>query len=193
MFRTDLLSIIRSLNTVFTATGICHTSYVDLYYKNISRCTVLWMSNSIHVDIYLFMYFFPYIHYSCISTDGYVEFTQYSKILLTHFMSRIYEYFLISTKFCRSVTEHLNPPLPKKKWNLYLFHFTILLSRVRSHFKVRCQTTCSQMLNATKGLRAQARVCPLFQRISGNKAFWFQHALWKRVLNSHWQMSRRFV
>jgi len=28
MFRTDLLSIIRSLNTVFTATGICHTTYV---------------------------------------------------------------------------------------------------------------------------------------------------------------------
>jgi len=28
MFRTDLLSIIRSINTVFTATGICHTSYV---------------------------------------------------------------------------------------------------------------------------------------------------------------------
>jgi len=28
MFRRDLLSIIRSLNTVFTATGICHTSYV---------------------------------------------------------------------------------------------------------------------------------------------------------------------
>jgi len=25
-----LLSIIRSLNTVFTATGICHTSYVDV-------------------------------------------------------------------------------------------------------------------------------------------------------------------
>jgi len=29
MFRTDLLSIIRSLDTVFTATGICYTSYVD--------------------------------------------------------------------------------------------------------------------------------------------------------------------
>ena len=29
MFRTDLLSIIRSFNTVFTAIGICHTSYVD--------------------------------------------------------------------------------------------------------------------------------------------------------------------
>jgi hypothetical protein len=28
MFRTHLLSIIRSLNTVFTATGIRHTSYV---------------------------------------------------------------------------------------------------------------------------------------------------------------------
>ena len=28
MFRTDLLSIIRSFNTVFTAVGICHASYV---------------------------------------------------------------------------------------------------------------------------------------------------------------------
>jgi len=58
MIRIDLLSIIRSFNTVFTATGICHNSYVDcllnlrklhlvgFYYKNISRCTVLWMSNS---------------------------------------------------------------------------------------------------------------------------------------------------
>jgi len=27
MFRTDLLSIIRSLNTVYTAIGICHASY----------------------------------------------------------------------------------------------------------------------------------------------------------------------
>jgi hypothetical protein len=29
MFRTDLLFIIRSLNTVYTAIGICHASYVD--------------------------------------------------------------------------------------------------------------------------------------------------------------------
>ena len=29
MFRTDLLSIVRSLNTVFTAIGICHNSCVD--------------------------------------------------------------------------------------------------------------------------------------------------------------------
>ena len=29
MFQTDLLSIIRSLNTVFTVIGICHASYVD--------------------------------------------------------------------------------------------------------------------------------------------------------------------
>jgi hypothetical protein len=28
MMQADLLSITRSLNTVFTATGICHTSYV---------------------------------------------------------------------------------------------------------------------------------------------------------------------
>ena len=29
MFRTDLLSIIRGLNTVYTEIGICHASYVD--------------------------------------------------------------------------------------------------------------------------------------------------------------------
>jgi len=29
MFRTDLLSIIRSLDTVYTAIGICHSSYFD--------------------------------------------------------------------------------------------------------------------------------------------------------------------
>ena len=29
MFRTDLLSIIRSLNTVFRAIAVCHASYVD--------------------------------------------------------------------------------------------------------------------------------------------------------------------
>jgi len=29
MFRTDLMSIIRSLNTVYTGIGICHASYVD--------------------------------------------------------------------------------------------------------------------------------------------------------------------
>jgi len=29
MFRTDLLTIIRSLNTVYTGIGICHASYVD--------------------------------------------------------------------------------------------------------------------------------------------------------------------
>jgi len=29
MFQADLLSIIRSLNTVYTAIGICHSIYVD--------------------------------------------------------------------------------------------------------------------------------------------------------------------
>jgi len=29
MFRIDLLSIIRNLNAVYTAIGICHDSYVD--------------------------------------------------------------------------------------------------------------------------------------------------------------------
>ena len=29
MFWTDLLSVIRGLNTVYTAVGICHASFVD--------------------------------------------------------------------------------------------------------------------------------------------------------------------
>ena len=29
MFQTDLLTIIRSLNIVYTAIGICHASYVN--------------------------------------------------------------------------------------------------------------------------------------------------------------------
>jgi hypothetical protein len=39
MFRTDLLSIIRSINTVFTALGICHTIYVDCLTVNINSMT----------------------------------------------------------------------------------------------------------------------------------------------------------
>jgi hypothetical protein len=30
MFRTDLLSIIRSLNTVYTATGVCHAEILKV-------------------------------------------------------------------------------------------------------------------------------------------------------------------
>ena len=33
MFQTDLLSIIRSLNTVFTATGICHTVMLTVCWR----------------------------------------------------------------------------------------------------------------------------------------------------------------
>jgi len=41
MFRTDLLSIIMSLNTVFTGTGICHTGYVDcLLARSVSSLAV---------------------------------------------------------------------------------------------------------------------------------------------------------
>jgi hypothetical protein len=36
MFQTDLLSIIMSLNTLYTTIGICHASYVDCL-----LCTVL--------------------------------------------------------------------------------------------------------------------------------------------------------
>jgi hypothetical protein len=40
MFRTDILSIIRSLNTVYTAIGIFHASYVDcLIVRSVSILT----------------------------------------------------------------------------------------------------------------------------------------------------------
>ena len=37
MFRTDLLSIVRSLNTVYTAIGICHANSVDCLLPVTSR------------------------------------------------------------------------------------------------------------------------------------------------------------
>jgi hypothetical protein len=40
MFRTDLLSIIRSLNTVFTAMAVCHISYADCLLA-MSGCSIL--------------------------------------------------------------------------------------------------------------------------------------------------------
>jgi len=39
MFRADLLSIIRSLDTVFTTIGICHTIYVDCQTVSINSMT----------------------------------------------------------------------------------------------------------------------------------------------------------
>ena len=46
MFRTDLLSIIRSLNTVFTAIGICHTSYVDCLPASCQTVNLISMTNT---------------------------------------------------------------------------------------------------------------------------------------------------
>ena len=58
ILQTDLLSVIRSPDTVFTANGICHTIYVNcllarlrvrlvgFYYANISQCMFLRVSNS---------------------------------------------------------------------------------------------------------------------------------------------------
>jgi hypothetical protein len=41
VFQTDLLSIIKSLNTVFTAIDICHTSYVASLLVSSSILTLL--------------------------------------------------------------------------------------------------------------------------------------------------------
>jgi len=52
MFQTDLLSIIRSLNIVYTAKGICHTSYVDCLLAR-SGLTSLADSQQNYYDKYL--------------------------------------------------------------------------------------------------------------------------------------------
>ena len=49
MFQTDLPSIFRSLNTVYTATGICYSSYVDCLLARSGRnCSILTFTLRIH-------------------------------------------------------------------------------------------------------------------------------------------------
>jgi len=57
MFRTDLLLIIRSLNTVYTAIGICHASYVDcLLADSQQNCHDKYLLRVYSVEILLMMY-----------------------------------------------------------------------------------------------------------------------------------------
>jgi hypothetical protein len=52
MFRTKLLSIIRSLNTVYTAIGMCYASYVDCLLARSgwnSECQRIVYSLNVHV------------------------------------------------------------------------------------------------------------------------------------------------
>ena len=60
MFRTDLLPIIRSLNTVFTAIGVCHTSYVEgllawsgWNVKHTIKFHKIWLQNSDARNLFL--------------------------------------------------------------------------------------------------------------------------------------------
>jgi len=49
MFRTDLLSIIRSLNTLYTAIDICHASYVDCLIARLGwSCILTSLADSRH-------------------------------------------------------------------------------------------------------------------------------------------------
>ena len=50
MFRTDLLSIIRSLNTVFTAIDICHNENSMLYNTEFYLENVLQFNDNLHVS-----------------------------------------------------------------------------------------------------------------------------------------------
>jgi len=51
MFRTGFLSIIRSLDTLFTAIGICHTSYADCTLAG-SGCFILISLADIQHNLY---------------------------------------------------------------------------------------------------------------------------------------------
>jgi len=75
MFRTDLLSIIRNLNTVFTAIGICHISYIDCLlavfrkswhehvhllirlHGGVIQKTITWIFSVVNMSIKKFVYF----------------------------------------------------------------------------------------------------------------------------------------
>jgi len=58
MFRTDLLSIIRSRNTVFTVIGICHTGYVG--------CLIAWSGWKVNITSMTNIY---YCKYSITTSD----------------------------------------------------------------------------------------------------------------------------
>ena len=66
MFRTDLLYIIRSLDTEFTATGICHTNYVDCLLADSQHSASCWLllyeSRSLLVQNRLQSQFVRYMH-----------------------------------------------------------------------------------------------------------------------------------
>ena len=53
MFRTDLLSTIMSLNTVFTAVGICHTEILKMG-KITSVCVCVCMYVCMCVCVYIY-------------------------------------------------------------------------------------------------------------------------------------------
>jgi len=53
MFRTDLLSIIRGLNTVFTATGIWHTEILK-----IGKITGVYTHTHTHTHTHIYIYMY---------------------------------------------------------------------------------------------------------------------------------------
>jgi len=57
MFLTDLLSIIRSLNTVFTATGICYSEILKL-----GKITSIYVHTHTHTHIYIYIYTYIYTY-----------------------------------------------------------------------------------------------------------------------------------
>jgi len=78
MFRTDLLSIFRSLNTVYTAIDICHASYVGYvecllaivhlvgFYYDKNKRGVVWIRI---VTVAKFIILLYYSHNLCSYTD----------------------------------------------------------------------------------------------------------------------------
>ena len=52
MFRTDLLSIIRSLNTVYKTIVICHASYVDCLLERSGRTDIITSMTNTYYCVY---------------------------------------------------------------------------------------------------------------------------------------------
>jgi len=115
MFRTDLLSITRSLDTVFIANGICHTEilkwvkllvcvcvFVCMY---VCVCVCMYVYICVYVCMYMCVFMYVYICVyvcMCVCTLSLICKTcVVSKILFYIESFKIVNYFIKCNRFCR--------------------------------------------------------------------------------------------
>ena len=99
MFRTDLLSITRSLDTVFIANGICHTEI--LKWVKLLVCVCVFVCMYVCVCVCMYVYICVYVC-MCVCTLSLICKTcVVSKILFYIESFKIVNYFIKCNRFCR--------------------------------------------------------------------------------------------